>query len=40
MRIGQPAVAWYQAEIERLGRSGPIEDWAAFDRDFLAGGKG
>jgi glycine cleavage system H protein len=42
LRIGQLAVDWYHAEIERLrGAAGadrpafPIEDWAAFERDFL-----
>ncbi len=45
MRIGKPAVEWYQDEIERLRKNAPagtsvppVEDWAAFERDFLAGG--
>jgi glycine cleavage system H lipoate-binding protein len=45
LRIGKPAVEWYQDEIERLRKNAPagasvppIEDWAAFERDFLAGG--
>lgn len=42
LRIGQPAVEWYHAEIERLRGSTPadraalpVEDWSAFERDFL-----
>jgi glycine cleavage system H lipoate-binding protein len=42
LRIGQPAVEWYHAEVERLRRSAPadrpalpVEDWSAFERDFL-----
>ena len=42
LRIGQPAVEWYHAEIERLRGSAPadrpalpVEDWGAFERDFL-----
>jgi CheY-like chemotaxis protein len=46
LRIGQPAVEWYHAEVERLQRDAPagkaalpVEDWEAFDRGYLAGGE-
>ena len=42
LRIGQPAVAWYQEEIARLremvgpaAAAAPLEDWEAFERSFL-----
>lgn len=45
LRIGQPVVTWYQEEIARLREAlGPeatgssLEDWAAFERSFLASG--
>ncbi len=42
LRIGQPAVEWYRSEIDRLRKAAaaerpafPVEDWDAFERDFL-----
>lgn len=41
LRIGEPVVAWYRAEIERLrrtsdaARSDGAEEWAAFEQEFL-----
>jgi CheY-like chemotaxis protein len=41
LRIGEPVVAWYRAEIERLhrtsdaARSDAAEEWAAFEQEFL-----
>jgi CheY-like chemotaxis protein len=37
LRIGQPVVAWYQEEIDRL-RARPVDgDWEAFEQQFLHG---
>ena len=43
LRIGQPAVAWYQEEIVRLRKAQATAagtlDWAAFEQAFLAQGE-